>query len=429
MLIFYVCKSSQFNAFIKLSFFYTFEIEIKMKPKVYIALPVLNEFENLERFVKCLENQSYSDFELVVCVNQPDSWWEDAQKRILCEDNQQSIDFLSKVKSFDIQIIDKSAKGSGWDKKKYGIGWARKRCMDGIASKAMDHDIIVSVDADSIYSPDYLSSIIDQFEKNPKSVGLANPYYHPLSGDEENDRNILHYEIYMRYYSINMLRINNPYRYTALGSAMACPVWAYKRIGGITPHKSGEDFYFLQKLTKFGSLIMWNSEKVFPSSRYSDRVFFGTGPALIKGQSGDWSSYPIYSETLFNEVKQSFDLFGKCFTEDCEFPMKPFLNSQFGSRLWMQPLRKNSKTEVQFVKKCWDKVDGLRILQFLKSEQKKTEHKEELELISHLNKFYPEVVKKFRINELSFTNSDVEELNIVRDALQTIEEIYQKENG
>merc|ERR1711991_94747 len=102
------------------------------------------------------------------------------------------------------------------------------------------------------------------------------------------------------------------------------------------------------------------------------------------------------------------------------------LNSQFGSRLWMQPLRKNSKTEVQFVKKCWDKVDGLRILQFLKSEQKKTEHKEELELISHLNKFYPEVVKKFRINELSFTNSDVEELNIVRDALQTIEEIYQK---
>ncbi len=91
--------------------------------------------------------------------------------------------------------------------------------------------------------------------------------------------------------------------FTAIGSAMALPVKSYRAIGGMTPHKSGEDFYFLQKLRKFGKVLTWNKEKVYPEARYSDRVFFGTGPAMIKGRDGDWSSYPIYPFELFDEIK------------------------------------------------------------------------------------------------------------------------------
>ena len=78
-------------------------------------------------------------------------------------------------------------------------------------------------------------------------IGLAVPYYHKLIGDA-TDRLILRYEIYMRCYLINLLRIQNPYAFTALGSAMAVTVRAYRKAGGLTPVKSGEDFYFLQNL-------------------------------------------------------------------------------------------------------------------------------------------------------------------------------------
>lgn len=397
-----------------------------MPAKIYIALPVLNEYENLNDFLKCLINQAYQNFELVVCVNQPDIWWDDLDKLDQCENNQKSIDLLTLVKKLDVKIIDKSSKGSAWNNKKYGVGWARKLCMDYCAKQASENDIILCVDADISFKEGYLSSIVSTIDRYPKAVVLSVPYYHPLSGDEENDRNILRYEIYMRYYALNLWRVQNRYNFTALGSAIAVPVWAYKRINGMTPHKSGEDFYFLQKLRKFGEVITWNPEKVYPSARYSDRVFFGTGPALIKGRGGDWSSYPIYNYRLFDEVEKSYATFQKLFEEEVEFPMKSFLDSQFGAKLWYVPLRKNSKTLKQFVKLITDKVDALRILQYLKSEQKKRNDDNESNLVEFLRLFYTEDSKNLNLANLSFDKSTIEDLNELRNFLQAQEEKYQQ---
>ncbi len=44
--------------------------------KIYIALPAMNELENMEHFIQCCKNQTYQNFKLVICVNQPDDWWE-----------------------------------------------------------------------------------------------------------------------------------------------------------------------------------------------------------------------------------------------------------------------------------------------------------------------------------------------------------------
>ena len=312
--------------------------------KIYIALPAMNELENMEQFIHCCKNQTYQNFKLVICVNQPDDWWEKENMLSICNNNTLSIEFLKKIKDFPIEIIDRSSKGKGWTGKDFGVGWARKTVMDHINNEAADNDIIISLDADTRFNPDYFSSILENFQKHPEAAALSVPYYHELTGDEEKDRAILRYEIYMRYYAINLWRIFCPYSFTAIGSAMALPVKSYRAIGGMTPHKSGEDFYFLQKLRKYGPVLTWNKEKVYPEARYSDRVFFGTGPAMIKSRDGDWSSYPIYPFELFDEIKETYDLLPDLFLKDVFTPMDDFIEEKFANQNIWQPLRENFKT-------------------------------------------------------------------------------------
>lgn len=387
----------------------------------YLSLPILNESENLPALFNCLAKQDFQDFSLVACVNNYDSWWDDELKKLQCEDNQKSIELLKEENRFKIVVIDKSSPQKGWKKKKGGVGHARKTSMDFIASTAHDNDLIISIDADTYYPSNYLSEISKAFN-NKKLLGLALPYYHPLDG--KNDRLILRYEIYMRYFLLNMLRVNNPYAYTALGSAMAFPVWAYKKVGGMTPVMSGEDFYFLQKLRKSGELAIWANTVAYPSPRFSDRVNFGTGPALIKGETGDWDSYPFYSPDLFDKVEQTFNLFPDLFLKDIETPMDSFLRTQFKDINIWKPLRENYKDVYNFVKACTNKVDGLRILQFLKSSAVEKNSPVSQTLSDYLLNYFGEGMDaelKETLQSLDFECSGIDELKLVRDFL------YEKE--
>ncbi len=334
--------------------------------RIYIALPVLNESLQLPRFQQSLDRQDFTDFELVACVNQYDDWWQDPDKRVQCEDNLKSLAFLRQPQKFPVNIIDKSLPGRGWQHKKGGVGRARKTIMDTIAADANDHDIIVSMDADTDYPPDYLAVIAEYFRTHPDHLGLTLPYFHVQTKNEENNRLMIRYEMYMRYYALNMIRIGNPYRFTALGSAMAFPVWAYRRVGGLTPVLSGEDFYFLQKLVKSGIIGYFAPTTAYPSSRLSARVNFGTGPALIKGRTGNWDSYPFFPSGLFDLVAETFRLFPMLFEHDISTPMDGFLKETFKTTNVWGPLRDNYKDRRNFVRACISKVDGLRILQFLK---------------------------------------------------------------
>jgi len=383
----------------------------------YLSLPILNESENLSALLNCIAKQESQNFQLVVCVNNYEWWWDDKLLSEQCKDNQNSIDILKEEKRFKITVIDKSSPTKGWNKKKGGVGRARKTAMDFIVTIAHDKDLILSIDADTYYPPNYLKEINKVFG-DKKLMGLAVPYYHPLDG--KNDRLILRYEIYMRYFLLNMLRVNNPYAYTALGSAMAFPVWAYKKVGGMTPVMSGEDFYFLQKLKKSGELGIWANTVAYPSPRFSDRVNFGTGPALIKGESGDWDSYPFYKPDLFMKVEQTFSEFPSLFLNDVETPMDSFLKTQFrGENIW-KPLRENYKDTDNFVKACINKVDGLRILQFLKSNTSEKQESISLVLSDYLLKYFGEAMES-ELNRIArnidFEDSSIDDLNFIRNFL------------
>jgi hypothetical protein len=397
--------------------------------KIYLALPAMDESENLPVLLEAIKKQCFQDFELFVCVNQPDNWWDKPEKTGVCRNNQESIRFLQ-GQGYEpkLRLIDRSSKGQGWKGKHFGVGWARKTLMDAINAEANKNDLIMSIDADTYYPENYLQSIVERFEGNPGKIALANPYFHPLCGDREIDRAVLRYEIYMRNYAINMLRIKNPYSFTALGSAIAVPVWAYRKVGGITPHKSGEDFYFLQKLRKSGELIIWNSETAFPSARKSDRVFFGTGPAIIKGLTGDWSSYPTYHHSLFQKVKDTFDSFEALFDNDMSMPMSAFLSDIFKDENIWQPLRDNAKSAKQFAAACFRKIDALRILQFLKSQQNANILPDGLCLIENLGLFdfddKSEILTDMQ--NFPFESASIASLDKIRNTLVAIESNLQK---
>ncbi len=397
-----------------------------IEPFVHIALPVMDEYSNLPRLLASLSLQTVKDFRLYVCVNQPESWWNDSGKIRICEDNQSTLSFLEAIKDDRIEIIDRSSPGLGWEGKNHGIGWARKVLMDHIASRAKPSDIILSLDADTAFAPAYVESVRINLMLNPGIVALSVQYYHPLTGEKKIDRAILRYEIYMRAYAINLWRINNPYSYTALGSAIALPVWAYKAIGGMTPKLSGEDFYFLQKLVKFGPVLHWNSQTVFPAGRLSERVFFGTGPALIRGINGDWGSYPVYPASLFGKVSETCKAFPALYEKDIATAFDKFFLDKTGILPWTG-LRKNARSREQFVRACHEKLDGLRILQFLKESMKEIVSDNEtatLDLLDLIKREQGFSLKSPIGNLFSFETSPVEMLDDIRNTLMQSEMSY-----
>ena len=375
--------------------------------KTYIAIPALNELDYLPKLIEDLRIQSYKDFKVFICINNLDEWWNDQKKVDYCENNVNTLKYLKSISEIDITVIDRASKGKGWIGKKRGVGFARQVLFEAIDSVADDEDIIVSLDADTKISENYIKSVINTFQKQKKALLLTNPYYHELSGDESLDRAILRYELYMRYYMLNLLKIGSPYAFSALGSAIAFKIAGYRKINGITPKEAGEDFYFVNRMKKAGDILIMNREIVKPSSRASDRVPFGTGPAVIKGIAGNWESYPFYDAQGFERIGNTYALLPELFRGNTKTPIDEFIADNFGKDIW-SPLRKNFKTERNFIRACHEKIDGLRILQILRFYQKG----------NSLNNFINFSREELNIdigNDFSFENISIKDLNKIRD--------------
>jgi hypothetical protein len=118
------------------------------------------------------------------------------------------------------------------------------------------------------------------------------------------------------------------------------------------------------------------SQEIFPAARFSDRVYFGTGPAMIKGNTGDWGSYPVYRSSDFDKISETFAAFGQMFAADLPLPVDDFLGCSGETGSFWETLRANSGSKEVFVKACQHRFDALRILQFLKAENTKQQSNE-----------------------------------------------------
>ena len=163
-------------------------------------------------------------------------------------------------------------------------------------------------------------------------------------------------------------RIKFPYAFQTIGSSMAVKNSDYQALGGMNTRKAGEDFYFLHKFIKNGRFSELNTTTVYPSSRVSDRVPFGTGKAikdLINQTNGDTEFYTYHPD--------SFYVIGEFLSKVCHYYqgiyksdglLYPFLNNMnFIEKL--NEIRSNTTSLENFVRRFYHWFDAFILMKSL----------------------------------------------------------------
>ena len=278
---------------------------------IFVVIPCFNEpdiLTTLNSLAAC--DLPCANVSVLVVVNNSD----EATEEVVA----QNISTLNSIEQwqlqhqhlfFDVQRIYAPALPQKWA----GVGWARKIGMDEAIKQILKNDlsdgIIVSFDADSSVSPNYLQTIEKAFGENPLSGFFTIHFEHNHDNDELSlpiREGIIRYELHMRYYRNALQWSGYPNAIYTIGSAFALKASAYVKQGGMNKRKAGEDFYFLHKLVLLGHYGNINSTTVYPSSRQSDRVPFGTGAAMKKWIEGSPELNYTYSLAAFGYLKPLF---------------------------------------------------------------------------------------------------------------------------
>lgn len=164
-----------------------------------------------------------------------------------------------------------------------GVGLARKTgcdiALDWIGSGAIASDWIGTTDADATLPPDYFSRLD---AVSGEAVAAVFPFEHLPGPDPLCDRATALYELRLHHYVLGLEYAGSPYAHHSLGSCTAVRSGAYAAVRGFPRRAGGEDFYLLNKLRKLGPVARLAGEVIRLQSRASNRVPFGTGPAVSK---------------------------------------------------------------------------------------------------------------------------------------------------
>jgi len=188
-----------------------------------------------------------------------------------------------------------------------GVGLARKIGMDEAAARLAvtteGNGVIACLDADCSVAPTYLVRLHEAFRRHPDCPGVSIYFEHPglFDTDESIHRVMIDYELHLRYYVAGQRLAGFPYAFHTVGSAMACSVTAYVAQGGMNLRQGGEDFYFAQKLIAVGGYRALNDTVVYPGVRQSDRVPFGTGPAIRQALERS-SGFETFAPQTFRDL-------------------------------------------------------------------------------------------------------------------------------
>ena len=344
-------------------------IPVDPELKLAVVIPSYREFK-LFRTLECLQKNEHDILaEVIVLFNAKIG--EDEQIIEIQEVQARKVPDFSTEKLKFIPIVEHNL-----PPKIAGAGLARKLGMDAALYRFNSIDykdgIIVSLDADTVCDKNYIQAIYQEFEKHKKAPGATVAFEHPIEGDEfpqEIYSAIILYELYMRYYIQALRFVQFPYAYHTVGSAFAVRAWAYANQGGMGLQQAGEDFYFLHKIIPLGNFFEIKSTKVYPSPRLSNRVVFGTGPAIrqiISNRMNDFETYPLDS---FQMLKPLFEKVESYFENDPPLDnFHPVLNDFLKANYFRQALeqmRKNSSSPATFKKRFFAWFDAFRVLKFL----------------------------------------------------------------
>jgi len=354
-----------------------------------IVIPAISEYQNIRYLLESLsknDNKYFSSTLIIFVINNSLSSNEEVKK-----DNRKSIDlirsimfkeendeFTKKIISSGLRLalVDAASKGKELPDKDCGVGLARKIGMD-LALTAFDYStqnkkLIISLDADCKVQNNYINSIIDCFyEKNFPAAVVK--FEHHIS-ENETAAAIICYEIFLRYYTLGLKLANSPFAFQIVSSTMVFDLDTYIKVEGMNKRKAAEDFYFLEKIAKRSEIEEINSTTVYPSSRSSWRVPFGTGRSVQRFIDKVQNEYLLYDPESFLVLKNWLKVFNNpeklsakeylSTSENIHPGLYKFLIDNKFEYSWNK-IMNNSKSESQLVRQKIDWFDGFRTLKLI----------------------------------------------------------------
>ena len=280
-------------------------------------------------------------------------------------------------KPLKLSYLDTSSKGCEIPLRVGGVGMARKIGMDKalrlLSKSCSEKKLIISLDADTLVQPNYLSSIQNYFTPKIKTAIVA--YEHQMPEDYDGQTAICCYEIFLRYWVLGLKYAKSPWAFHSIGSTIITSTDSYLKVRGMNRHEAGEDFYFLNKLAKIGSIDYIRDTCVFPSARSSSRVPFGTGKRIERFLSGRENEYVLYDPQIFTIIAQWLEFMNNAILihEDeiishahrINPALKSFLVSSRFADAWSK-IRGNAKDEKILRRQFNDWFDGFKTFKLIK---------------------------------------------------------------
>lgn len=275
-----------------------------------------------------------------------------------------------------------------------GVGYARKTIMDRAAEECYHSQStwISGLDADCSIDENYISSLDHYFDSRPNIQGASIKFEHPYS-DPKTDLHIHYYESHLRYLKLALQWAQFPFYYHTVGSSMVVRASTYKKVGGMNHKKAGEDFYFLQKIMPHGYGEI-NDTCIFPSSRMSDRVPFGTGRAMGSMINDDhWiKPYPILAfrhlRVLMEHIQNLFQTPLKThffWPEQIDPFCKNYFENKGFEKSW-NSISDHSKTSESRNKKFLNQLSGNSVVLYLNQERER--NSANIDLFQEINQLF-----------------------------------------
>ncbi len=332
--------------------------------KQIVVVPARGEFQNLPACLSSLARNTEAQCGVTWCVvvvnnpSPPHPGWEYRQ------DNQRTLEWLKQRENgspfFVLSFIDAASAGCELSPSG-GVGLARKigadsaieqlarqqKLSSAAKSSVKQKILLFHLDADTLCESDYLKNARHGLAETESESGVVD-FQHQAASDPVHQQAIDRYELYMRCYVHGLRWAGSPYAFHTVGSTMVSTVDAYIRAGGIPAGRAaGEDFYFLQQLAKTGGITNLGTAVVYPSSRLSKRVLFGTGRHIASSLESA-EPVPIFDPPeAFSGLKKLLQVIHGNLDKEAE----PIL----------QELRKENSTAADFLFQCnfpevWQKL-------------------------------------------------------------------------
>jgi len=295
-----------------------------------IVIPSLAESSSLFRTLSCIAANPSGELRrtLVVCVVNNHRPTIASKEEI--RDNQVTLNILKELlfgrKSYtdgpdvlevDIQriagsglrlgCIDASSADVEIPGRDGGVGTARKIGMDAaltvLNGQGPGGGVISCLDADTLVMENYIAAVQTHFSRSADPAAVTG-YAHLKPADPRLLAAICCYEIFLRAYVMGLSFAGSPYAFHAIGSTMSCTAQAYAAVRGMNRRTAAEDFHFLDKLAKLRKVGHIGTTTVFPSSRPSDRVPFGTGQRMLRFLTGGTEDYRLYDPRIFGILRE-----------------------------------------------------------------------------------------------------------------------------